>query len=92
LKDSVSPNTLSSTDVPSNDKPFSHPTTRVLNTETAEFLLILKDFSNFSPTGSVTEPSALAPIILKFFVKNFRDMVIKVHTKKSFILLRAPYR
>ena len=46
-KTNVSPNTLSSTDVPSKDNPFSQPTTRVLNTDSAEFLLILKAFSNF---------------------------------------------
>ena len=55
-----------STGAPSIDKPFSQPTISELNIDIEEFLLILKAFSNFSPTGSVTKPSALAPIIVKF--------------------------
>jgi hypothetical protein len=39
--------TLFSQEGPSIDNPFSQPTTKELNTEIEEFLLILKAFSNF---------------------------------------------
>jgi hypothetical protein len=58
--------TFASVADPSIDNPFSHPVTSVLKTDIEEFLLILNDFSNFSPTGNVCVPSPSGPTIVKF--------------------------
>ena len=63
---SESPFTLATTAAPSIDNPFSHPVINELKTDVDVFLLNLKAFSNFSPTGNATVPFPFGPTIVTF--------------------------
>ena len=62
----VSPFKLATTGAPSIESPFSHPVTNEFKTETAEFLLKRKAFSNFSPAGSAVVPLPFGPTKVTF--------------------------